>query len=172
MSLVRAVRPFLAARLRQAAPLREKVSFRMKEEISMASSTLFVCYTFSIISGAVLLYGGFYFIKQANARDALRAEYFQRTGVPEWKPRPWPPPSSENDEINANEAVAEEIEGAAGEEAKTVSTEDVPVLDNAHTESPAEVQKEEDSPIEEASSAAQEEEQGAPSEAEEDQTQD
>lgn len=77
----------------------------------------------------------------------------------------------ENDEINAVAEESEEAKGVVGEEAETVSTGDAQVPDKAHTES-TEVQKEEDSPIEEASSGAQEEQQGAPSNAETDQTQD
>ncbi|XP_078250844.1 uncharacterized protein LOC144589620 isoform X2 [Pogona vitticeps] len=94
MNLLRAVRPLLAARLRQAAPLRGKVSFRNKaeREIVLSPTTAFVCYAFSAVFGSVLIYGAYYFIVQANARDVQRAAYFERVGLSEWKPRPWPPP--------------------------------------------------------------------------------
>nr|XP_034967674.1 protein MGARP [Zootoca vivipara] len=162
----------LARRLTQgAAPfVRRQAPFRQMSSGSVPGSSGENIIYYLLVAGATAA-GGFLAyrtISSDKARYNERISDMQQRTAAEWKPKPWPP--QENDETEANETIAasEEVKDAV-EETAAVTTGESEVENEKHTES-AEAQREVESPVEEASSGVQEE-QDAPSSSEAAQTQ-
>ncbi|XP_028599666.2 protein MGARP [Podarcis muralis] len=165
----------LARRLTQgAAPfVRGHAPFRQMSSGSVPGSSGENFIYYLLVAGAAAA-GGFLAYRTVTSdksRYNERISDMQQRTVAEWKPKPWPPQSLENDETEANETTdaSEEVKDAVEEETAAVTTGESEVQNEKHTES-AEAQREDESPVEEASSGVQEE-QDAPSSSEAAQTQ-
>nr|XP_060634910.1 protein MGARP [Anolis sagrei ordinatus] len=165
MYLCRVAWQSLASRLTRAAPLlRGHAPFRQMSGSVPGSSGENIIYYLLVIGAAGA--GGFYAyrtISSDKARYNERIEDIQQRTTAEWKPKPWPPQSLENEETDANEEVAEASEEAKDgaeeaetkEEAEAITTDEAQVQNSTTTES-TEVEKEENLPTEEASPDVQE----------------
>nr|XP_008110090.1 PREDICTED: protein MGARP [Anolis carolinensis] len=169
MYLCRVAWQSLASRLTRAAPvLRGQASFRQMSGSVPGSSGENIIYYLLVIGAAGA--GGFYAyrtISSDKARYNERVEEIQQRSTAEWKPKPWPPQSLENEETDAKEEVPEASEEAKDavekgaeetetkEEDEAITTDEAQVQNPTNTES-TKVEKEENSPTEEASPAVQE----------------
>ncbi|XP_042323423.1 protein MGARP [Sceloporus undulatus] len=161
--------------------LRGHAPFRQMSSGSVPGSSGENMIYYLIVVGAASA-GGFYAYRTVTsdkARYNERVEDIQQRSTSEWKPKPWPPQSLENEEIDEKEvaetseetkdAIQTGAEAETQEEAEAVTTDESQVENQTNTES-TEVGRVE-SPIEEASSGVQEE-QDATSTSETDKTQD
>ncbi|XP_066487853.1 protein MGARP [Tiliqua scincoides] len=171
MHLCRVAWQTVAARLTRAAPLlRGHVPFRQMSSGSVPGSSGENLIYYLLVAGAASA-GGYYAYKTVTSdkvRYNERVEDIQQRTTAEWKPKPWPPQSLESDEMETNEAAE------ASEEAKPATTEETEAgeseVQNERQTVPTEAEKEEKSPVVEASSDVQEEKQDAPASSEAAQT--
>ncbi|XP_077156374.1 uncharacterized protein LOC143819110 [Paroedura picta] len=170
MPLFRVAWQTLASRFGRAAPqLYGHVPFRQMSSGSLlGSSRENLIYGLLAVgfSGACIFYS-YRMVTLDNMKYRERIELMEKRTKHEWKPRPWPPSSLESDESETKEATdtSEEPKVAAAEESEGVIGGESQVQSEEHAES-MELEKGEESPVEEATSAVPGGEQEAPANSE------
>nr|XP_056711813.1 protein MGARP [Euleptes europaea] len=146
----------VASRFSRAAPLlRGHVPFRQMSSgnVPGSSGENLIYYLFVVGAASAASFYAYKTVTSDKTRYNERIEEIQRRNTAEWKPKPWPPQSLENDETETKEVTDtnEEAEDAAAEETEGVIAGESRVQSEEHAES-TESEKGEESPVEEATS--------------------